>query len=365
MPRNFDPEHDRDPRAQKPDPGPAVRRPDSRPLFASDSPDHPRPDLLPDPEEPSDPDDLADQGEDLEAPEDAADAAGDGDESPPAEEDLGEPEVAEAVGATIEEAIQNAIEILGAREDEVEIQILEEGHRPFLGLGRRRLFRVRATWREDLDEEVIEEEVPDEEARVPARRGLAPAPPQPPRPPASRTADPSASRPAVPPARTPPADDSTGALEALAAHAREVTEDLLRRMGIQAIVRAAACEGEVRVDVESDTDEALLIGHRGEARAALQHIVQRLVTPRDERGTPVLLDVNGYWTRRVAQLRQDALELAREAFEQNREVRTEPLSAQERRVIHRALADDNHVRTESLGEGALKRVAILPAAFEE
>src|SRR5215831_20772911 len=93
----------------------------------------------------------------------------------PREEDLVELEYAEALGATVDEAIKNALEILGADPDEVEVQVLEKGHRSFLGLGRSTPYRVRVSWREDLDEEVIEEEVSEREPREPAPR---PAPPR-------------------------------------------------------------------------------------------------------------------------------------------------------------------------------------------
>ena len=43
------------------------------------------------------------------------------------------------------------------------------------------------------------------------------------------------------------------------------------------------------------------------------------------------------------------------------EVVTEPLSSEERRIIHRTLNDDERVVTESYGDGVMKRVAIRPA----
>src|SRR5262250_2499263 len=96
----------------------------------------------------------------------------------PREEELVELEYAEALGATVDEAIKNALEILGGDPDEVEVQVLEKGHRSFLGLGKSTPYRVRVSWREDLDEEVIEEEVPAREAR--------PSPPPAPAPPPRR-----------------------------------------------------------------------------------------------------------------------------------------------------------------------------------
>lgn len=288
------------------------------------------------------------------------------------EEDLGEPEVAEAVGETVEEAIQNALEILGAQEDEVEIEVLQTGQRGFLGFGKRRPFLVRATWLDDLDEETIEEEIPEEETarataapssvsqetprRASSREPEAPAG-IPTRPSAAPTAPARVSDASPPPARA----ASAGNVNQLAERAREATEDLLRRMGMAATVQVTAADDEIHIAIESDEDDALLIGRRGETRAALEHLIQRLAVPREEREISVLVDVNSYWLRRIERLRSDAVNFAAEAVRDGQEVRTEPLSAQERRVIHRTLVDDERVSTESIGTGALKRVAIVPA----
>jgi spoIIIJ-associated protein len=132
-------------------------------------------------------------------------------------------------------------------------------------------------------------------------------------------------------------------------------------MGMAATVQVTAADDEIHIAIESDEDDALLIGRRGETRAALEHLIQRLAVPREEREISVLVDVNSYWLRRIERLRSDAVNFAAEAVRDGQEVRTEPLSAQERRVIHRTLVDDERVSTESIGTGALKRVAIVPA----
>jgi spoIIIJ-associated protein len=287
-------------------------------------------------------------------------------------EDLGEPDLAEAVGDTVDEAIQNALDILGAQEDEVEIEVLEVGQRGFLGFGKRRPFRVRATWIEDLDDETLEEEIPDV---PPPRAPRVPAPAHAPRaaaaptPPASAaqalSTSPRAAAPrrpaAVPaPPSSPPDSGYPADLDRLAQRARDVTDDLLRRMGMVATITVTTARDEIKLAIESDEDDSLLIGRRGETRAAIEHLVQRLAIPREEREILVHVDINGYWQRRVERLRSEALELAAEAIRDGQEIRTEPLSAQERRIVHRALVDDERVSTESIGTGALKRVAIIP-----
>jgi spoIIIJ-associated protein len=41
-----------------------------------------------------------------------------------------------------------------------------------------------------------------------------------------------------------------------------------------------------------------------------------------------------------------------------------PFNAQERRIIHIALQEDPLVKTESIGEGPLKKISILPRKSE-
>ncbi len=49
------------------------------------------------------------------------------------------------------------------------------------------------------------------------------------------------------------------------------------------------------------------------------------------------------------------------AVREGRPIEMDPMSPEERRVVHLALADDGDVRTESVGEGEDRRVCIIPA----
>jgi spoIIIJ-associated protein len=279
-------------------------------------------------------------------------------DSAPGEEEVADLEFAEALGATVDQAIQNAIEILGAQEDEVEIQVLEEGTRPFLGIGRAKPYRVRVSWREDLDEEVFEEEIPaGESSQRPTQQGdaigIAAAMPE-----ARSTIRATGSDPLSPrESRTylVPGED-----DLVVDRARNLASDLLSRMGFDAEVTAELRENEIFLRIACEEDDALLIGRRGETRAALQHVLQRLLFPRGQAGPQIFVDINDYWERRIQLLRDEALELADKAIEQGIEQRTQPLPPEERRVVHRALADREGIRTESDGEGVLKRVCIRP-----
>ncbi|MBP6874671.1 MAG: Jag N-terminal domain-containing protein [Candidatus Eisenbacteria bacterium] len=113
------------------------------------------------------------------------------------------------------------------------------------------------------------------------------------------------------------------------------------------------------VELSTEGSDGLLIGRGGETLAALQHLVSRMASHMDET-LRVRVDVAGYRKRRQDQLRRKARELADRSVSTGREVPTEPLPADERRVVHLALSEDSRVETRAIGEGLTKRVMIVP-----
>jgi len=74
----------------------------------------------------------------------------------------------------------------------------------------------------------------------------------------------------------------------------------------------------------------------------------------------VLLDVGNYRTRREESLEKLAANMADKAKRTNREVSLEPMPPQERRIIHLALKDHEQVDTYSKGEEPFRKVVIIP-----
>jgi hypothetical protein len=91
---------------------------------------------------------------------------------------------------------------------------------------------------------------------------------------------------------------------------------------------------------------------------ALQHLVSRITSRQTREKFNVSIDVSGYRERRAESLKARAEDLADQVFRTGREVKTEPLSAPDRRVIHRALADAKGVETQAIGDGATKPIVI-------
>lgn len=224
---------------------------------------------------------------------------------------------AEGSGRTVEEAIRDALRVLGARREDVDLMVLDEGSRGVLGLGSR-LARVRLTLLSEMDEEDAV---------------------SPPGPPASALPD------------------------AVAAEvvelAQSVASSLLDVMGFRATVSGREDAGQVHVSV-SGPDLAPLIGRRGQTLEALDLLVNLIVAHREGRRIPVIVDVERYRERRVETLQDMARRFAERVRRSGRPLSLKPMSAAERRIIHTTLAADGSVTTHSEGEEPERRVVITP-----
>lgn len=94
-----------------------------------------------------------------------------------------------------------------------------------------------------------------------------------------------------------------------------------------------------------------LIGYHGECMEAIQTLLNNYV--RDKFPTyrrKVYIDIEGYKTRREATLVDMANRLAEKVYTYKRSMKLEPMNAYERRIIHTALAEKEHISTYSEGE---------------
>lgn len=116
-------------------------------------------------------------------------------------------------------------------------------------------------------------------------------------------------------------------------------------------------EGELILDI-SGGDLAVLIGRHGRTLDSLQMIVSSFMSNRLKFHYPLVVDVEGYKTRRKEKLVNLALSAAARAKRQHGRASLPPMNAYERRIVHMALLDDVEVTTHSEGEDPERRVVI-------
>jgi spoIIIJ-associated protein len=248
----------------------------------------------------------------------------------------------EIIAPTINEAIEKGLTELELTREAVEIEILDEGSRGLFGLGSHQA-RVRLIVKQSISEEYELETTPSISEISYEEESI--------------------DEPVVKPIRIPPANTK----EEIPLHvAQETVGELLGKMHIQANVTASYGEiDDVRgtrailVDV-TGKDLSVLIGKRSETLNALQYISRLIVSKELGENVTLVIDVEGYRTRRERQLRQLAHRMAEQAIKTGRKQTLEPMPPNERRIIHMELRDDAHVTTESFGEEPHRKVTILP-----
>src|SRR3990172_5008448 len=201
----------------------------------------------------------------------------------------------EIIAPSVEEAVAKGLSQLGLPESAVEVEVLDQGNKGFLGLGTR-LARIRLKIK-DLSSAM------DSTAKPAARK--APARPKP----AVKTEE-------APVKKDAAATEEDAALAPALAIAEQVVGELLEKMKVRARVKAQIVppvdENDQRlilVEVQGD-DLSILIGRRSETLNALQYISSLIVSKEAGQWVPLLIDVQGYRARRERQLRVLAPPLA-------------------------------------------------------
>lgn len=101
-----------------------------------------------------------------------------------------------------------------------------------------------------------------------------------------------------------------------------------------------------------------LIGYRGETLNALQNVLSTIASKGIEHKVRVMLDIYGYRAKREKALKDLANKLAKTVVRTRKEVKLEPMSAYERKMIHEELQNHPKVTTTSVGEEPNRKVVI-------
>jgi spoIIIJ-associated protein len=144
----------------------------------------------------------------------------------------------------------------------------------------------------------------------------------------------------------------------------DLLSQMLQHLGIGAEIELSWLEDEedgdrpLCLNVVGD-DLGVLIGRNGETLASIQYLIRLMVNQELHRWKNIVIDVDGYKERRAEQLAQLAQRMAEQVVASGRPASLEPMPANERRLVHIALRNHEHVYTSSTGEDNRRKVQIL------
>ena len=278
----------------------------------------------------------------------------------------------EATGKTIEDAVRSGLVQLGLTRDEVTVEVLSEPKSGFLGIGSKPAV-VRVTAKEEA-EHVLQRQQEDvrkaEEAEKQAAdaAGIAVAEPPCPEEPVSAPAESEIDHPAdgaEDSIAASPADEAADqkedfTAEEAAAKAREFLQEVLKNMGMQVVIEKMIKPDKIILHLHGK-NLGILIGKHGQTLDALQYLTNLTTNQGKETRHFIMLDVENYRHRREETLKQLALRLSGRVKKKGDRVVLEPMNGYERKIIHVALQDADHVRTESEGQDPYRHVVIYYA----
>jgi spoIIIJ-associated protein len=211
--------------------------------------------------------------------------------------------VVEMKGKSVEKALQKALQSLGAKVADVDIEIIDAGQKGFFGIFGARDAQIRVTRKKDTKgiEEVVD----------------------------------------------------------------EIARTIMKALDVNYRIFAEADGDSTYINVETAGVDGLLIGRKGDTLNSLQHLVGRIVSRRLGGYQRLTLDVGGYLKNRQEILKQKAIKAAERAKKTNREVQLEPMKASERRIVHVALADVEGISTYTTGNGEMRKVFVAPSKDAE
>lgn len=145
---------------------------------------------------------------------------------------------------------------------------------------------------------------------------------------------------------------------------KSLIEGVLRELDLKGEVEVREDDERIEALVNGDDDYGLLIGKWGQTIDALQLLCYQAAFRGKRERKRVALDVGGYRERRRELLIARADRVAEQALSENCQVEMDPMSAQERRVIHERLSERPGVETYSEGDEPHRRVIVAPLVAE-
>jgi len=261
-------------------------------------------------------------------------------------------------GKDVDEAVRLALIDLNLTEDQVNVIVIEEPTKGFLGLGAK-LAKVRVEKKPVVSKAVEKKEEkspkyePSFKSERPQKQEYEKIPDKRekkndrPRQTGETTFESNFT------VRERPADliDMSGHVSEL--FLKEITE----KMGLSLKISVQGNESCIYVEMDGK-DSGTIIGKRGQTLDAIQYLTSLVVNKDKEKYQRVIVDAENYREKRERTLEQLANRLADKVIKSRKSVRLEPMNPYERKVIHATLQVNPKVTTRSEGEEPYRRVII-------
>ncbi len=239
----------------------------------------------------------------------------------------------------VETAVDLALAELGVTRDKVNVKVIDEGSKGFLGIGAKEaVVEVTLIQTKKADKASSPKKAPRKTEAV-AEEKAAEAPRKP--------------RKEIKPLTKEVADMATET-------SKKFLAEIFEAMSIDVKINVSI-ENEDTVLVHLDGENiGIVIGKRGDTLDALQYLTSLVVNKNSESYIKVTLDTENYREKRTEALVALAQRLSSKVAYTGRKFTLEPMNPYERRIIHATLQSNDDVTTYSIGQEPYRKVVIAP-----
>lgn len=281
-------------------------------------------------------------------------------------------DVVEKWGDSVDQAVDLALRDMKLTRDDVDVEVLEEPSRGFLGIVGQKLARVKVTRKGAAEKEEVKEEKSFEPVQKKAPAEIKTE---------EKEEEPRQERRWKKNTNKKPLSDLIDTEESLTPeatvedfdfhkHMKELPpcedhpaltflKDVVADMGLDLKMDAKADDSNIYIELSGE-DCGTIIGRRGQTLDAIQYLTSLVVNKEHENYVKVVLDAEDYRSRREKTLEQLADKMAKKAVKSHRSLKLDPMNPYERKVIHATLQQNPRVTTRSEGQDPYRRVVIEP-----
>ncbi len=145
--------------------------------------------------------------------------------------------------------------------------------------------------------------------------------------------------------------------EDAAVYAQEYLRKAVAALGIDITTEAKTEDEIIKITIDSERNP-VLIGKGGKTLQALNELTKLAVSNKFRHRYRILLDVGGYKEDKYDRITHIAKKTANQVLRSHVDADLDPMTPDERRVVHNTLSGWEHIKTESYGEGANRAVRI-------
>lgn len=139
--------------------------------------------------------------------------------------------------------------------------------------------------------------------------------------------------------------------------AEQYLRKLIEDLGLTFEAHSVLEDGIIKLSFNT-SHNAVIIGKNGRTLQAFNEVVRSAVHYHFKKYYRILLDINAYKDEKYAKLERMAKRIAKEVQRTHVNAVLDPMSSDERRIIHNALGGFSNIRTESSGTGHRRQVTI-------